>query len=42
MTFTLTYKCLVMRPFRGEVVDCDVVSVNKVRRLPYLVGFTEL
>jgi DNA-directed RNA polymerase subunit E'/Rpb7 len=28
--FTLTYRCIVMRPFPGEVVDCEVVSVNQV------------
>ncbi|KAK9825127.1 hypothetical protein WJX81_000931 [Elliptochloris bilobata] len=29
-TFKVQYMCLVFRPFRGEVIDCVVSSVNKV------------
>lgn len=29
-TFNVRYTCLVFRPFRGEVIDCVVSSVNKV------------
>ena len=29
-TFNVQYMCLVFRPFRGEVIDCVVSSVNKV------------
>ena len=28
--FNVQYMCLVFRPFRGEVIDCVVSSVNKV------------
>jgi DNA-directed RNA polymerase II subunit RPB7 len=30
-SFNVKYMCLVFRPFRGEVIDCVVSSVNKVR-----------
>ena len=30
-TFDVTYFCIVMRPLKGEVMDCVVTSVNKVR-----------
>ena len=30
--FHVTYTCIVFRPFKGEVLDCIVTSVNKVRR----------
>ena len=29
-TFGVKYSCVVFRPFKGEVVDCVVTSVNKV------------
>ena len=29
--FTVTYECIVFRPFKGEVLDCVVTSVNKAR-----------
>ncbi|KAK9862932.1 hypothetical protein WJX84_009200 [Apatococcus fuscideae] len=29
-TFDVTYFCIVMRPLKGEVMDCVVTSVNKV------------
>ena len=39
-TFTIEYQCIVCRPYKGEVMDCIVASVNKVRpgqaRLTYL------
>lgn len=28
--FTVRYTCIVMRPFKGEVLDCVVTSVNKM------------
>jgi len=30
-SFNVRYMCLVFRPFRGEVIDCVVSSVNKAR-----------
>ncbi len=33
-TFDVTYLCMVLRPFKGEVVDCIVTSVNKACALP--------
>ena len=30
--FKVHYSCVVLRPFKGEVLDCVVSSVNKVRR----------
>jgi DNA-directed RNA polymerase subunit E'/Rpb7 len=30
-SFNVKYMCLVFRPFRGEVIDCVVSSVNKAR-----------
>lgn len=29
-TFDVTYSAIVMRPFKGEVLDCVVASVNKM------------
>ncbi len=29
-TFKVKYYCIVMRPVKGEVMDCVVTSVNKV------------
>jgi hypothetical protein len=29
--FRVTFDCLVFRPFKGEVLDCIVTSVNKAR-----------
>ena len=31
--FHVEYTCLVFRPFKGEVLDAVVVSVNKARRV---------
>ena len=31
--FKTTYTAVVMKPFKGEVVDGKVVNVNKVKRL---------
>ena len=28
--FHVTFECIVFRPFKGEVLDCIVTSVNKV------------
>ena len=28
--FSVHYSCIVFRPFKGEVMDCTVSSVNKV------------
>lgn len=28
--FKVQYSCVVLRPFKGEVIDCVVSSVNKV------------
>lgn len=28
--FKVGYSCMVLRPFKGEVIDCVVTSVNKV------------
>ena len=30
--FNLTYSCICFKPFKGEVLDVVVTSVNKVRR----------
>lgn len=30
--FDLKYKCICFKPFKGEVMDVVVTSVNKVRR----------
>lgn len=30
--FHVKYTCIVFRPFKGEVLDCIVTSVNKARR----------
>ena len=32
--FHVTYTCIVFRPFKGEVLDCIVTSVNKVSSPP--------
>ena len=37
-TFRLKYHCIVMRPVKGEVMDCVVGSVNKVCIHPVLAG----
>ena len=29
--FAVTFECVVFRPFKGEVLDCVVTSVNKAR-----------
>lgn len=29
-TFKATFQCICFRPFKGEVLDCAVSSVNKV------------
>ena len=29
--FSVVYDCIVFRPFKGEVLDCVVTSVNKAR-----------
>jgi DNA-directed RNA polymerase II subunit RPB7 len=29
--FHVTFECIVFRPFKGEVLDCVVTSVNKAR-----------
>jgi DNA-directed RNA polymerase subunit E'/Rpb7 len=29
-TFKANFQCITFRPFKGEVLDCVVVSVNKV------------
>lgn len=31
-TFKVQYLAAVCRPYKGEVIDCVVTSVNKVRR----------
>jgi DNA-directed RNA polymerase II subunit RPB7 len=31
-TFKVRFGCVTFRPFKGEVLDCIVTSVNKVRR----------
>lgn len=33
--FKVQYSCVVLRPFKGEVLDCVVSSVNKVWCFPY-------
>jgi hypothetical protein len=30
--FAVSFECIVFRPFKGEVLDCVVTSVNKARR----------
>lgn len=30
-TFKATFQCITYRPFKGEVLDCVVSQVNKVR-----------
>ena len=35
--YTVTYTCLVLRPFRGEVMDVLVTSVSKVRYYSFKV-----
>ena len=30
-TFKVKYTAVVCRPFKGEIIDCTVQSVNKVR-----------
>lgn len=37
--YTVTYTCMVLRPFRGEVLDVLVTSVSKVCPLPLFQGF---
>lgn len=29
-TFKIDYQCIACRPFKGEVMDCLVTTVNKV------------
>ena len=36
-TFKVKFYCIVMRPLKGEVMDCVVTSVNKVGMLPVLL-----
>ncbi len=31
--FNVHYSCLVLRPHKGEVIDCAVTSVSKVANL---------
>lgn len=33
-SYTVTYTCMVLRPFRGEVMDVLVTSVSKVTAWP--------
>ena len=33
--FKVQYSCVVLRPFKGEVIDCVVSSVSKVRGCAY-------
>ena len=37
--FKTAYTAVVMKPFKGEVVDGKVVNVNKVRRLSERRGY---
>ncbi len=39
--FTVTYECIVFRPFKGEVLDCVVTSVNKARVVRSRAGRAE-
>jgi hypothetical protein len=32
-TFRVQFSCVAFRPFKGEVMDCVVTNVNKVRSL---------
>lgn len=32
--FSVHYSCLVLRPHKGEVMDCVVTSVSKVQHVP--------
>lgn len=37
--FHVTFECIVFRPFKGEVLDCVVTSVNKACPRAIAIGF---
>ena len=39
--FHVGYTCLVFRPFKGEVLDAVVSSVNKVREVFSLASYAQ-
>jgi len=35
VTFPVKYRCVVFRPFKGEIVEAVVTMVNKVYAIPF-------